>query len=438
MAETITDALAWLKSRARFGVRPGLERMQKALAALEHPEQTLNFIHVAGTNGKGSVCAMISSILAQRLRVGTFTSPAFDGFRGRFMVNGTPIDPVDFSRLAEEVRKVSETALSDDPLTEFEALTLMALLYFQEQRVEAVVWETGLGGRLDSTNVVQPRVTVITNVGYDHQDVLGPTLRDIAFEKAGIIKSGGVPVVTGVRDEAWPPVRQAALRLGAPYFRHGIHFQAVCEQVTARSQRIYYRGLGRDVYGLHLPLFGRHQVDNVSLALAAVELCEIGAVSPRLSDEQWRQGLAETSWPGRFEVHWHGGAPIVLDGAHNPEAAAALARALAEFGTLTGVGPGEWVMVIGILRDKDAVMMLKTLLPYARAVMVSRPETARAIDPEQLASEIRACRPDLEVAVENSVASVMEKACQTGQPVCVWGSLYTVDEARKTIQEVLD
>ncbi|WP_067933021.1 bifunctional folylpolyglutamate synthase/dihydrofolate synthase [Alicyclobacillus kakegawensis] len=437
MAETMTDALAWLRTLSRFGMRPGLERMRRALAALGHPEQGLNFIHVAGTNGKGSVCAMVSSILSQRIRIGTFTSPAFDGFRGRFQVNLRPINLSVFADLAAQVRRVAERDLSDDPPTEFEVLTLMALLYFQMEQVQAVVWETGLGGRLDSTNVVQPQVTVITNVGHDHQDVLGPTLGAIAAEKAGIIKPG-VPLLTGVGDEAWPVVARVAHREAAPCLRSGIHFQAVQEKVCSTGQRIHYRGVARDVDGLQLPLFGKHQVANASLALATVEVCEQQRVCPRLSDEEWRSGLAETSWPGRFEVHWHGGVPIVLDGAHNPEAAASLSAALTEFAKAIDVPAREWLMVIGMLRDKDAAMMMGTMLPHAGQVIVCQPQTARALEAEELERRVRAIRPDIRVWVERSVAQAIVTACKSARPICCWGSLYTVDEARKAIQQMLD
>ncbi|MCL6446263.1 MAG: bifunctional folylpolyglutamate synthase/dihydrofolate synthase, partial [Alicyclobacillus sp.] len=170
------DALAWLKSRARFGMKPGLDRTRRVLDVLGNPEQYLTFFHVAGTNGKGSVCAFLTALLSKRHRVGTFTSPAFDGYRGRFVVAGETISEDTFAALADEVRAASEKAADGDPITEFEALTVMALLHFVRAGVELVVWETGLGGRFDSTNVVSPAVTAITNVSLDHTEVLGPTI----------------------------------------------------------------------------------------------------------------------------------------------------------------------------------------------------------------------------------------------------------------------
>jgi dihydrofolate synthase/folylpolyglutamate synthase len=437
MAEGSETALDWLRTLARFGMRPGLERMRRALSALGNPEAELRFVHVAGTNGKGSVCAMLTSLLSRRLRVGTFTSPAFDGYRGRFMVAGRAIDPTEFERLAAAVQRVAEEQLKDDPLTEFEALTLMALLYFRAKQVDVVVWETGLGGRLDSTNVVMPVVTIITNVGLDHERVLGHTIRAIAAEKAGIIKPG-VPLVTGVTDEAWPVVAATARRLGAPCYRSGIDFQVVRSKVSARGQQIAYRGLHRDAFALPLPLFGAHQGENAALALAAVELCEQLGVCPPLCDADLRQGLAGTFWPGRFEVHWQGEVPIVYDGAHNPDAAQRLAVALAEFAACAGVSADDWTMVIGILRDKDAPLMLRTLLPLAGRVIVSQPSLSRAAEADVLAQQIRVYRPDLQVLVVPRLTQAMSAALAIGKPVCCWGSLYTVDEARKAMQQMLD
>ena len=251
--------IEWMQSLKRFGMHPGLGRTQAVLSALGHPEQGLRFLHVAGTNGKGSVCAFLTALLSVHHSVGTFTSPAFDGYRGRFVVNGRQMSEGEFVALASQVRDVCEKVTPDDPLTEFEVLTVMAILYFKHQRVDVVVWETGLGGRYDSTNVVTPLVTGITNVSLDHMDVLGDTVRQIAYDKAGIIKAG-VPLVTGACGEALAVIRDVAADVGAPLHVRGRDFAEIPVDPTASL--MHYRGLYRDLWAVPLGLYGVHQMEN--------------------------------------------------------------------------------------------------------------------------------------------------------------------------------
>ncbi|GGI96300.1 bifunctional folylpolyglutamate synthase/dihydrofolate synthase [Alicyclobacillus cellulosilyticus] len=437
-ARQVHPAVAWLSSRQRFGVRPGLERMKRILAYLGHPETGLRFYHVAGTNGKGSVCAFLTAILrATGGRVGTFTSPAFDGFRGRFLVDGEPVDDATFAALAEQVMAASRAAdAPDDPLTEFEALTTMAILYFRAAGVDHVVWETGLGGRYDSTNVVSPAVTAITNVTYDHMDVLGRTIPEIAWHKAGIIKPG-VPVVTAAQDSAYLVMERIAREVAAPVWRLGEVFGYAREAVAWPLQFIHYRGRCRDVFGVPVPLFGAHQCANAAVALAMYEAAVAGGHCPPLSDARLRQALRHTEWPGRFEVHMLAdGRLLVLDGAHNAAGAFALRRGLEELASQLRFDGRGWIMVIGVLQDKALLPMLDMLLPLAASVICTQPDNPRALNARDLARWVRqrqpAARVDVAVPVADALSLALARAGEA--PVCCWGSLYTVDEARQAMR----
>jgi len=432
-AQTLSAA-DWLSSLSRFGIRPGLSRTRRVLQEFGHPEAGLRFYHVAGTNGKGSTCTFLAALLETKQTVGVFTSPAFDGYRGRFTIQGRPIMDSDFVSLAEEVRWAVERVCTTDPLTEFEVLTVMAILYFAQKGVEAVIWETGLGGRYDSTNVVSPIVAAITNVSYDHMEILGNTIRQIAFDKAGIIKPG-VPVVTASTDTAYFVIQTVAGEQNARLYRLGTQFYGSSATHEGLSQRMNYRGLDRDLYGVSIPLWGRHQYENASIALAMYEVaCSLGHCES-LTDDEIRHAFEQVRWPGRFEVLGTASCPIVLDGAHNPDAARKFAQTLAEYSKLKELPPNDWTMVIGVLADKAAISMLTLVLAQAGRVIATEPASKRAKPGPDLAKDITAVRPQLPIQTVPSVRDAMREARLIGKPIACWGSLYTVDEARKAIQE---
>ncbi len=427
----INDALAWLKGRQKFGIRPGLERTVRTLAELGSPERDLRFIHVAGTNGKGSVCASIAAVLAPSFRVGLFVSPGFDGLRGRFFISGREIPESRFIELIETVRLAADKATPDDPLTEFEVLTVMAICYFQMEQVDIVVWEAGLGGRYDSTNVVLPEVAVITNVSLDHQEILGDTVRLIATDKAGIIKPG-IPIVTGADGEALDVIRTIAQTEGAPLYQYGVHFSASRLKCDQHGQLISVRGIREDgVY--RQPLFGPHQISNTAIALAAIDLLASRQPQFRLSQTQIRRGLAQVSWPGRCEVVGSSDQRIVLDGAHNPAGAAALRHTLKEL-----CEPDEkedcWTVVLGILADKDVERIISELMPAAKQVIVTEPKQQRALPAAELAVMVHR-QYQGRVMTASTVHEAVQMALALPNPICCCGSLYTVFEARKTISE---
>lgn len=430
----LSQAVEWLSSLSRFGIRPGLDRTRRVLQEFGSPEAKLRFYHVAGTNGKGSVCSFLARILAVNQTVGLFTSPAFDGYRGRFSIQGTTIGDQEFAQLALKVKETSSHVLFDDPLTEFEALTIMAILYFAEHKVDAVVWETGLGGRFDSTNVVIPVVAAITNVSYDHMEILGDTIQDIAYNKAGIIKPG-VPVVTAATDEAYLVIQTVAKEQNSRLYRYPIHFASAPAQSNINGQRMNYRGVTRDLFGLSIPLWGRHQYENAAVALAMYEISCSLHVCARARDEEILHAIETVRWPGRFEVIQGGSQPIVLDGAHNADGARKFASALAQFSKQNDLAMDDWTMVIGVLADKQVMPILASVLPQAGRVIVTAPRVRRAKPASLLSKDIKIIRSDLEVREIPSVREALSEAWKLGKPIACWGSLYTVDEARKAIQE---
>ncbi|SIS63907.1 bifunctional folylpolyglutamate synthase/dihydrofolate synthase [Alicyclobacillus vulcanalis] len=419
------EACQYISTLRRFGMKPGLDRMRRILSKLDHPEDGLCFYHVAGTNGKGSVCAMLAAMLGSLgYKTGLYTSPGLGGFNGRVAVDGKPIDEQAF---ADHVEAVMHAADPADPPTEFEVLTAVALLAFRAAGVLRVVWETGLGGRLDATNVVWPHVTGITNVSYDHVEILGPTLVDIAREKAGIIKEG-VPVVTACADGAYRVIERTAERLGARLIRVGrdVQFTSIGAGVRLRGA---YRGLFRDAPSVRLGLSGEYQAQNAAVSLAMLEVGE-GPLPP----ERWAQALASLEgvrWPLRCEVFHVGGRAVVIDGAHNEEGARTLARTLVRLGK--GLGARGWRMIFAAFADKDVRGMLSHMLPLACDMLVVRSPHPRGAHPEELARWARELRPDLPIRVMASIDAAIQEALAEPEPLVVWGNLYMAELARNTI-----
>lgn len=442
---------AWLSSLRRFGIRPGLERTRRVLAYFGNPQNELQFYHVAGTNGKGSVCANLYQLLQLRGRVGLFTSPAFDGYQGRFVVDDEVIKADDFEQVADTVREAVRHVTREDPLTEFEVLTVMAILYFRQHAVDAVVWETGLGGRYDSTNVVMPAVAAITNVGLDHVAILGPTIRHIAADKSGIIKESR-PVVTAATEEGLDVIERVAKAQHAALYLHGVQFGFVRRGFSVTKSYMDYRGIHHDWFGLEIPLAGMHQCQNSAVALAMLELAMEQGMYPELSVAEVRTALARVVWPGRCEVHELDGMLTVFDGAHNPDAARVLARTLEEISDSTRPAVRQtqgtrqtgtkdriaatWTLVVGVLADKDVTEILQPILPLASRVIAVQSQNPRALPAIELAGVVRALRPQVPVETSTSVTAGLKQALGSleTEAICCFGSLYTVDEARKAME----
>jgi dihydrofolate synthase/folylpolyglutamate synthase len=418
------DVDAYLTHLTRFGVKLGLDTIARLLAALGDPQEAFPSIHVAGTNGKGSTVAMLDALLgALGLRVGRYTSPHLSDFSERITVGGRPVGDPDLVRLTAAV--VAAARGFDPPPTFFEAATALAFARFGGfggrrpgglRPVDAAVVEVGMGGRFDATNVLTPRVSVITNVSLEHTAHLGSTVAAVAGEKAGIVKPG-VPVVTGAGGEALDVVRRRAAELGAPLYVLGEDF------ALAGRGPYTYRGLSARYEGLAPGLAGPHQVANAALALAALELFR-AEEGPAPADAV-RRALAGVRWPGRLETV--GERPwVVLDCAHNAAAAGVLARHLA----VTAPEAPLW-LVLGVLGDRDFAAFLEPLAPLAHRLFLAAPDSPRRGDPHAQAAV--AARLGLAARTFDTVAGAVDAAVGEAAPdgrVCVAGSIYTVGEAR--------
>jgi dihydrofolate synthase/folylpolyglutamate synthase len=396
---------AQLFARGNFGVKLGLDRMREGCALLGNPERRAPVLHVAGTNGKGSTCAFAeSSLRAAGLRTGLYTSPHLNHFCERIRIGGEPIDEERACDLFDEVRAKVPWALGDPGLTFFEIVTLMAFVAFRE--VEVMVIEVGLGGRLDATNVVEPRACAIAALGLEHTQYLGPTLADIAAEKAGILKPGAAAVSAGQPLTAARILQEKADAAGVALWRPGRDYR-----FESREGRPFCYAGPRWVVRAEPALIGPHQRANAALACALLEAS--GLCEPRHAEE----GLRSARWPARLERF----GDVYVDGAHNPHAARALAHALPPL--LDG---RPLRLVFGALQDKDAAAMLHELSPLAASVHYCAPESPRALAPAALARLFPG-------AVHASVAEALAAARNEGGVVLCCGSLYLAGEARAVL-----
>lgn len=406
------ESLEFLYGLQRFGIKLGLDNIRELLVRLGSPETAYRVVHVAGTNGKGSVCATLASVLAcSGYRTGLYTSPHLQDFSERIRVDGEPIETAAVVALTRELRAASAGLQP----TFFEFTTAMALLYFQRRGVAIAVLEVGMGGRLDATNAVMPQVTAITPVSLDHQAHLGPDLATIAAEKGGIIKPG-VPLVLGRQQpEALAVLCDLAERMQAPVLTIDADFR------VEGGDQLRYRGPGLEIDGLELVLPGSHQRDNLAVALAA--LGELRRQGLAIAAAAIRTGVRSVCWPGRLE--WRGAGRLLLDGAHND----AGARVLADY--LRSLNKAGIHLVIGIKGDKQAEAILAPLLPLATAVYCTAPPVEEAVPPARLAAlAAGTARPaTVHAAPLAAVTAALAARCQ-GEIVVVAGSLFLVAEVR--------
>lgn len=419
--ETHTECLERMFALRRFGIKLGLTTIRKILAGLGNPHHRYPCIHVAGTNGKGSVASNLAAILMQSgYRVGLYTSPHLIRFNERIKINGTEISDTDIARLYRSVRRVLPTGREP---TFFEFTTAMALDEFARKKIDWAVIETGMGGRLDATNALSPELSIITNISLEHREYLGHTLAEIAFEKAGIIKRRR-PVVTGVKQaSAYRVIEQTAQKKSAPVFRLGAHFNFR----RTHGDHFTYSGINHIWPNMATGLRGGYQVENAALTLAACELLMNKA--PRIRLATIREGLMTNCWPGRLELV--SDSPLVLfDGAHNLEAARQLARHLS-----ARFKDRSITMVIGILDDKPYAAMLRLLLPKAARLIITRAKVQRALPPDKIAAVARRLISDIRIIPD--VGSALRYAMRTAAPqslTLVAGSLYVVGEAKAALE----
>jgi dihydrofolate synthase/folylpolyglutamate synthase len=405
---TYGEAIDYLYSLRLFGAKFGLSNTLKLAEMAGNPQEKLRFIHVAGTNGKGSTCAILESIYrVVGLRVGLFTSPHLVAFGERIQVNRLNIGEEEIIRQVTEMRPWLAQFPADRHPTFFEVVTVMALRHFAERECELVIWETGLGGRLDATNIVTPLASVITNIQYDHQKWLGSTLASIAAEKAGIIKPG-VPVITAVDErEALEVIEQTARANAAP-------LTLVARDDTRKPP----------LNAIRFPLLGEHQRLNAALALATIR----AVTSIPISHDCVRRGLSEVSWAGRMQLIVRpSGQEILLDGAHNVAGVRALGEGLKKY------FPGrKTTLVLGVLGDKDWQQICHELAPLAHRIMVVPVDSDRSAPVRELARDCAAANPSAQVLEVAGIREALE-ACSSDPFVVVSGSLYLVGEALEAL-----
>jgi dihydrofolate synthase / folylpolyglutamate synthase len=397
---TYAEAIEFLYGLQLFGAHFGLERVEKLTALAGNPEKKLRFIHVAGTNGKGSTCAMLESIYrATGRRVGLFTSPHLVSFRERIQINRQLISQDEIVRLVSEIHPLLKNFPADNHPTMFEVVTVMALKFFAEQKCALVIWETGLGGRLDATNIATPLASVITNIAFDHTEWLGDTLAKIAAEKAGIIKPG-VPVITCEKNpEPLEIIEKVALEKNAPLAKVNSEFR---------------------IQNSELPLLGEHQNQNAALALATVEVLQ-----PQIpvSQKQIEAGLQNVSWPGRLQFIERDGQKILLDGAHNVAGAETLCATLEK--DFAGRKP---VFIFGALADKKWPDICRVLAPLAAKVFTVPVASQRTATAEELSAIFQTTAPNLLVQPKANLADAIN-ASKDEPFVVITGSLYLIGEA---------
>jgi dihydrofolate synthase/folylpolyglutamate synthase len=409
-----TEAIDSLYSLRLFGTKFGLENSFRLANLFGNPQKHLRFIHVAGTNGKGSTCAILESIYrSAQFKTGFFTSPHLVSFTERVQVCRSPISEENVAALTSKVFNIIQAENADNPDREqwefrptfFEVITIMALIHFVESRCDLVIWETGMGGRLDATNIVTPLAAIITNVQLDHETWLGSTTAEIAREKAGIIKPG-VPVITGCTD----PAALQVIRETSKGHHSPLRIPGDARQKEAAAA------------GLQLP--GAHQLANAACALETVDILQ--PILP-VSKSSITKGLHEVTWPGRLQLLSYQGRQILLDGAHNPDGAQTLRKAI-----LAQYSRREIALVLGLFKDKAWQRICQILIPLARKVYLTPVESERSANPAEVENFCRQVNPNAEI---NSYASLPDalNAALANNFVVVSGSLHLVGEAMQAL-----
>ena len=415
------NVLAYLYSLEKFGIVFGLENIQWILDSIGNPHGFLKTVHIGGTNGKGSVAAMLSHILkAAGYRVGKYTSPHLVSFTERITINDEEITETEVAELTAFIRRHIENVDPKRPFTFFDFTTALAFEYFRRKHVDIALIEVGLGGRLDSTNVVNPLISIITNVAFDHMDFLGNDILDVTREKAGIIKRG-VPVVTGAQDAPQRIIEETGKSNDSPVYVMGRDFS----YEKKGRQSMSYSGLSSRLNDIFVNLKGDHQLANAAIVLCAAEL--LSSLGFGIDQREFYTGLSRVTWPGRLEIVRE--KPVViLDGAHNVDGIRALV------GFLTSQFPGRRrLLIFGVMKDKEYEKMLGELLPHVDETILTVPKNDRALSPEFM----QKLAPKAIVADDVTWALKRAKSMSTDEDVIViTGSLYLVGECKTVINEI--
>lgn len=427
------EALAYINDKDKYGSRLGLDSVGRLLHHLGEPHRDMRYIHVGGTNGKGSISAYLAKCLETAgYRTGLYTSPYLERFTERIQINGEDIPEETLGRLTGEVKTAADKMVSEgmEHPTTFEIVTALGFLYFKEALVDYVVLEVGLGGRFDSTNIIEKSLaSVIATIDYDHMDVLGTTLGEIAYQKAGIIKKDGLLVAYPQNYESREVIKLVSEEMGTDYLEIDPHdIEVIMENDEGSLFNLHYKGHSHK--GIKISMLGDYQVYNASTAaVCLLELRERGLVS--FTDEQLYKGLQETKWKGRLEVLCR--EPIFLiDGAHNLQGIENLVKAINLFKFK------RLILGVGVLKDKDYTHMIEKLVPLADEVVVTEVSMPRKLKADLLAEEIRKYTD--KVYVEPSIEKAVRKAIEladSGDMVLFGGSLYLIGEVRTIAKTLL-
>lgn len=423
-----SESIAYLESLTSFGIRPGLERIEALLDVLQHPEREFKTIHITGTNGKGSVTAFVQeALLASGLSVGRYTSPHLESYTERIRLNGMDISEEAFAAVVSTVRNAVAILRERDfeSPTQFEVLTASAFLYFREQNVDYAVIEVGLGGLLDSTNVIVPEVSVITNVTLDHKAYCGNTVEEIAVHKAGIIKPN-VPVVTAAQGEALPIIQEKAHQENSTLYVFNRDFSVRSRRSSTHGQMLTVEWSDGQKAMLFISLMGIHQAVNVSCAAMVISI--LMKADTRITGDAMREGFARTVWPGRFEIHQAVGRTFIFDGAHNEGGAEAFA---VTYNELYGEAPKT--VVLAILKDKDKQSIIHSVVKKIDTVVTVPAPSPRTSDPVELAHDM----PCTAYSASTITAGMIQamKISAPNSIIAVCGSLYILGEARQWLKK---
>lgn len=419
---TYDEAIAYIHDTMKFGSKLGLHNIGTLLRLMGDPQKKLRFVHVAGTNGKGSTTAFIANILMESgYRTGIYTSPFIQRFTERIRIGNDEITRDELAEITAFVKTNVDRmlAMGENHPTEFEIVTAIAFEYYCRKECDIVVLEVGLGGRFDSTNIIDtPELAVITTISYDHTDRLGKTIPEIAFEKAGIIKPDGDVVIYGQSREAEQVFERACAERGARLYR--TDFSAIEQHEFGIDGQVFsFNGYDR----LKIGLLGAHQINNAAVAVKAAEILKRKGY--KITGEAIRRGLANTKWPGRLEVLRRD--PVFLiDGAHNPEGAIVLRKALDEY------FPGRPVtLIMGVLGDKDYTSMMEAVLPKARRLIAVTSLSPRALPASDLAKAAASYCNNIQISdtIENAIRTSIQSSVP-GEVICAFGSLYYIGAVR--------
>jgi dihydrofolate synthase/folylpolyglutamate synthase len=429
MSNSYKKAIEYIYNLNKYGIKLGLKNITYLLSLFDNPHLQTKTIHVAGTNGKGSTAAIISSILqAANYKVGLYTSPHLVHFQERMMINGEFIAKEEVCTLLERMKpaiyKVANTEGYQHP-TFFEVITTMAFLYFYEQNVDFSIMEVGLGGRLDATNVCKPIVSVITHLDFDHMDRLGNSLSDIAREKGAIIKQNTAVVSAKQFPKAEEVIKNIASEKEAPLYTYGENFQATLLRSELKGNLFHYAGIYNQLNNIYVPLAGEYQVENASLAIAVAEL--INQKDFMISEDNIINGVKHSQWPGRFEIVREE-PMIILDGAHNPNGASQFIFNLKRL-----IPDKKIIAILGVFQDKNYPAIIKLIVPQINQLILTMANNPRATPTEILAKEASQYISKEKIIETNTVPEAIREALRIAQEkevICITGSLYTVGEAK--------